>query len=211
MGLFIGTSKRYLADNIIINKTFGDKLKLLRSFAITISDTKINFPSFRCHTSNVIDHNFYNILYAENDYHVSHHYNFEYTDDDDFIKIINNKLLYETCELLALVDFHEPNNAYAVGLLIELPNLTNVKKKYRCDTLLSLYMNLKYVLCDDVIIMIFKKCIYFSIYGYYSDVYCNMIVQQPYPTEDCKQLTINRRIKIFDNCFKLWFDQHVNL
>lgn len=222
MGLFIGTNERYVTIDFNNGKKLCDRSERLKSTIISMTNNdiddrpSISITSFDGKLLYYSYHNRTILQYNHRDYYSCNgitkvtffdHY-FGYDERDNFSKITSH---LELCELITLRNLRGQTHCYAIGLLIKVPTLDTIKQNDNYKILLSLYHILNVILCYDVVNMIFKKGIYMLTYQYYKNEYYKMIVQQPHPSEDCKQYTVNKRIETFDCCFKLWFDQHVNL
>lgn len=209
MGLFIGTEEKFATN------TDGYNLKFIKSTIIRSPNHKFSNIEVTVKSNHIVYCNSRD-NYLLVTYHYYHgdiflHYRFEAIYDDEFTKFVKDKLQYESCELLSLIYSHDMFNQYAIGILIEVPTLVAIKQKYNDDTLLSLYLILKFVLNCDVTKLIFMISIPLLIYQYYRDRYCKMIQSLPYSTIYCKQDVIQKRIECFDRYFRLWLDIHVNL
>lgn len=193
MGIFIGILDTYLAQREYANMKYGKQLKNFVITGVVKHDGKININ--------------------ENIKNSSHVYCFEYVYDKSYHEFMKRDIIcYENCAILNLMNLDDlcvSLKSCMIGLLIEFPTIASIKLNNIYDDFFHIYLQLRVMLCDDVIKIIFKDIINPLIYKYYRDSYGKKILKLPKPTDISQQYVINKRMMLFDNCFKTWFDNYL--
>lgn len=216
MGLYIGTNEKCARSDVLVYVKF----KTLKLVVVSIIDHGVDnlltqsvivktFDNYICYGSHHDDNKYtviHDYCYYGSDNCILRDYHFEYTFDNDMINFVENKLQYNSGELVSLIDTRDPHDYCVIGMMIELPTLDAIKQHCNYDILLTLYVLFKVILCDDVIKIIFKNSIYLLTYQHYKHEYCEIVYQQSQSF-----YTVKKKIKIFDCLFKLWLDKHINL